>query len=532
MLVDFGQAVCDQIHSADLCIIGAGAAGIALAREFIGTSWSVIVLEGGGLTLEPKNQDTYKSQVLGLPHAGIHTGRARAFGGTTLLWAGQALPLFDIDFEDRSWIPYSGWPLSRSELMPYYRRAEAVMQIKHVDYGASTWPNAHIPPYKEKLIVPIFSQFTAVPNFAHKYGTEIRAASNVRVILQANVTSLEANQNAAHITEVRGCSLANIRITVRSRYVVVCTGGIETARLLLLSDSVEKSGIGNRNDVVGRFFQDHPHISAPVKRTDRRRFHQYCDSFRKENIRFSLKMVASPTLQRSERIPNIGAEVFYPTSGEEDPLTAAKSFVKAIRRRDDRRLAVPALASMAKDPMKVLAAAFRYYIRGQPASVGSTSPRIGFSCEQEPHRDSRVMLSPEKDRLGMRRTVLRWRLGGSEARAVEVLARAIHGEWSRLGIGDFETDLSQVSRDTFVDYNHHIGTARMGTDRSVSVVDPQCRVHGYDNLYVGSSATFPTGGFSNPTLTAIALALRIADELKVRLAHTETTEVELVTQNA
>lgn len=532
MLIDLDQDTSEGDLSADLCIVGAGAAGITLAREFIGTSCSVVMLEGGGLALEPKDQDTYSSQVVGLPHAGIHSGRARAFGGTTLLWAGQALPLFDIDFEQRDWVPYSGWPLCRAELLPYYRRAEEVMQIKHVDYGVKTWPSTHVPPYDTREIDPIFSQFTAEPNFVTKYGDDIRTAANIRIILHANVTSLEANKSAAHIKEVRARSLGNRRLKVRSKYVVLCMGGIETARLLLLSDSVEKNGVGNQHDVVGRFFQDHPHISFPVKRTDRTRFRQYCDSFRKDNIRLSLKMVASASLQRRERIPNIGAEVFYPTSGEDDPLDAAKAFLKAVRNPGDRKLALSSLASMARDPIKVLSAGYRYYIQGQPASVGSTSPRIGFSGEQEPNRDSRVMLSTEKDNLGMRRTILDWKVGGAEARAVEVLARAIGSEWSRLGIGEIQADLSAAGQISFTDYNHHIGTTRMGTNRAVSVVDPQCRVHGYDNLYIGSSATFPTGGFSNPTLTAIALVLRIADNLKECFARMKSTDIELVTQDA
>jgi choline dehydrogenase-like flavoprotein len=532
MLIDLNQGLVDTNLSADLCIVGAGAAGITLAREFIGTACSIVMLEGGGRALEVDDQDTYKSEVIGLPHAGIHSGRARAFGGTTLLWAGQALPLFDIDFEQRDWVPYSGWPLTRAELLPYYRRAENVMQIKHVDYGVKTWPRAYVPPYDTNQIDSIFSQFTAVPNFEKKYGGDLRAAANIRVILHANVTSLEADQSAAHITEVRARSLGNTRITVRSKYVVLCMGGIETARLLLLSDALEKNGLGNQYDVVGRFFQDHPHISFPVKPRQTHLFHRYCDSFRKDNIRLSLKLVPSAHLQRREQITNVGAEVYYPTSGEDDPLDAAKALLKAVRNPAERRLVLPSLASMARDPIKVLSAAYRYYVQGQPASVGSSSPRLGFSGEQEPNPHSRLRLSREKDRLGMRRASLDWKLGRSEPRAVEVLARAIRSEWNRLGIGELEADLSGIQQITFADYNHHIGTTRMGANRELSVVDPQCRVHGYDNLYIGSSATFPTGGFSNPTLTVIALVLRIADELKACLARNKSAEVQLVMQNA
>ena len=533
MIIDLLEnAGSDQIIHAGVCIIGSGAAGISLAREFIGTELSVVVLEGGGRLIEPEQQKTYQSRVVGLPHMGIHAGRARAFGGTTQLWAGQALPLFEADFRKRDWVSHSGWPIVRDELLPFYYRAEDVMQIRHVDYGVGTWPRSDAPPFASERLVSVFSQFAAEPNFATKYGEQIKAAKNITVLLHANVTSLEASENADHIMEVRATTPAHRGLRVRAGFVVVCAGGIETARLLLLSDSVEKNGLGNRHDVVGRFFQDHPHTLAPVRVKDRARLRLYCNSFRKDNIRISPKMVASAELQREAEIPHVGAEVFYPTSGEDDPLNAAKAFLKAIRRPREFHRIVPLLGGMARDPYRVASAAYRFYIQGQPASVGSTDPHVGFFCEQEPNPDSRVLLDRERDNLGLRRTILDWRLTGTETKAVEVLAHAIDAEWKRLNIGEIMLDRCKRGPHGFVDLNHHMGTARMGNDPRLSVVDPQCRVHGYDNLYIGSSATFPTGGFSNPTLTVIALVLRIADELKVRLRPTSSTEKELVVQHA
>ena len=97
------------IHRVDLCVIGSGAAGMAMAREFLNTKYTVLVLEAGGLSHEIKSQDPYRSKVVGLPHTGVHTGRARVFGGTTTLWAGQALPLSPIiDFKARDWVPPFG----------------------------------------------------------------------------------------------------------------------------------------------------------------------------------------------------------------------------------------------------------------------------------------------------------------------------------------------------------------------------------------------------------------------------------------
>jgi choline dehydrogenase-like flavoprotein len=146
MVIDISEINSNETRHADVCLIGAGAAGITIAREFVGTGHSVVVLEGGGEIVEPDSQEPYRSEVVGLAHGGVHAGRARAIGGTTTLWAGQALPLIDIDFRKRDWVPYSGWPIGRDTLSPFYRRAEQVMQIPHVTYDANTWPQDDAPP--------------------------------------------------------------------------------------------------------------------------------------------------------------------------------------------------------------------------------------------------------------------------------------------------------------------------------------------------------------------------------------------------
>src|SRR5271170_1318609 len=127
MIVDFDEHNDGHTFESDLCIIGCGAAGITIGREFFNTAVSVVILEAGGHKSEPDTQAIYASEIAGLPHKGIHTGRARIFGGTTTLWAGQTLPLDPSDFCHRPWLSESGWPLKRPELEPYYRRAEKVL---------------------------------------------------------------------------------------------------------------------------------------------------------------------------------------------------------------------------------------------------------------------------------------------------------------------------------------------------------------------------------------------------------------------
>ena len=488
--------------------------------EFIVTSHGVVGLEGGGLKFEQASQEPYQSELVGLPHGGVHAGRARVTGGTTSLWAGQALPLFGMDFEHREWVPYSGWPIAHSELTPYYRRAEAVMQIPSATYQCSMWPAQHAatPKYSAGNVTTYFSQFTRTPNFWTKYRTEIGKAVNITVITHANVISLEANENAASIRYVVAKSFTGKVVKVFARTFVVCCGGIENARLLLSSDSVERSGIGNRYDVVGRFFQDHPAIAFPIWPRDRARFAQWYNSFYSGGIRYAVKLASSEGFQRQQRILHTGAEVYYPST-DGDAIGAAKQVVRCLRTPRQLPQLAGALRRVARHPHRVAAAAFRYYVRGQPATVGSGMPCLGIGGEQEPSPLSRVTLSTQKDQFGVRRTALDWRLTSAQTRSIEVFLKAIAEEWDRLALaGIDESAIQWRGRENgehggFVDANHHIGTTRMGTNPKESVVDSDCRVHGYSNLYIGGSSVFPTSGFSNPTLTAIALGLRLADRI-------------------
>jgi choline dehydrogenase-like flavoprotein len=309
---------------------------------------------------------------------------------------------------------------------------------------------------------------------------------------------------------------------VRAKMFLLCCGGIETARLLLASDNVEKTGVGNSRDVVGRYFQDHPGVAIPLRVVDKRKFGNWYHSFKKDNVRHSIKLAASAALQRKHEILNTGCEVFYPTS-EDDPIASAKLVMQAMRKKHLRSELPGALMKVLKRPDRVMKAAVRHYLLKQVASVNSGMPHIGFSVEQMPNPQSRVRLGSRIDSLGMRRTVLHWCVTAAEGRSICIFSKVVADEWRRLRVAEFDpADLNIDGREHgehggYIDASHHMGTTRMGTDPATSVVDPDCRMHGYDNLYIAGSSVFPTGGFSNPTLTALALGFRICDKIKSRI---------------
>jgi choline dehydrogenase-like flavoprotein len=138
------------------------------------------------------------------------------------------------------------------------------------------------------------------------------------------------------------------------------------------------------------------------------------------------------------------------------------------------------------------------------------------AMEQAPNRESRVMLGEERDRLGCARVALCWSLTSLDRRTFDRGHEILHEELRRANVGSLETAFGPAD-DAWPPglrgARHHMGTTRMHVDPRRGVVDPQCRVHGISNLYVAGSSVFPTGGAANPTLTIVALALRLAEHV-------------------
>jgi choline dehydrogenase-like flavoprotein len=522
MITDFNRVGTGALQ-ADVCIVGGGAAGISLALAFANTDHRVLLLESGGMQPEEETQNLYQSDVVGLPHHSIHDGRARVFGGTTTRWAGQALPLSDLDFRERAWVPYSGWPFGKEALAPYYRRAEQVMNLNHVSYDAESWPARLSRPQvqDDEHFSFSFSQFSATPNFATTYRRALERAQNVRVVLHANVTNIETDRQGTTVEGVEVRSLAGKAAVARARYYVICCGGIETARLLLASNQEEPNGVGNRHGLVGRFFQEHLHMKVKVEPADRRAFQRRFNTRRQGRVRYFPKLVGSPALQRQRRILSVAADVCYEQDSE-GAVASAKRLARVLRRGKLSSRVPAALWKVASRCGELLPALYRYFVLKHKLAEGGPM-HLCIQSECAPNPDSRVRLGREVDALGMRRAVLDWQITDRERRTIEVYARRLARAFRERGIG--EVDLSSVPLPDSAgelaplidDASHHMGTTRAHEDPHFGVVNGQCRVHGVDNLYIGSSSVFPTGGFSNPTLTIIALCLRIADQLKEKL---------------
>jgi choline dehydrogenase-like flavoprotein len=497
----------DAALECDLCIVGAGAAGITLAREFVGTSTSVCLLESGGFDPEPDTQALCEGVARGtvLPEDSpyLSESRLRCFGGTTHVWAGYCRPLDPIDFESRSWVPHSGWPFSRSHLEPYYRRASPILQIAPFDYAARERSDATHPPLlpDDADVVTRFFHYSPPTRFGELYRDELLDARNVTTILHANAVDISTNAEASRVAAIAVASLSGNRFRVHARHYVLAAGGIENARLLLLSNSVQRPGLGNGRDLVGRFFMEHPVlavaravVTTPKPSLDLYDFHD--DAALGHQVLGVLSV--SEREQRRKRLLNLRARLRARPVGDVEPL------FDAVGQTTSRLHDLHTHAHQESD------------------ARGSATPGYFIaevSGEQAPNPDSRVSLAESSDALGRRRANLNWQLSRTDNLSLRRSMATFGRELGRHFRGRVQIAINDQNPwpDAWGPH-HHMGTTRMHDDPAQGVVDANARVHGVENLHIAGSSVFPTCGFANPTYTIVALTLRLADHLKREVA--------------
>ncbi len=502
MFVDNGALSHDSLLEAEVCIVGAGAAGIAMALELGDRGRDVIVLEGGGLTPSDRSQELYDGEMVTRYRGDLDAGiprqlRMRCFGGSTFHWSGWCRPLEPLDFEKRDWVPHSGWPIGYAELVPWYRKAMPWIDID--DWpdleGAPPDPLA-FPPRSATVETRVF-HFSPPTRFGVKYRERVGSHPSVRVLLETNALRLQANATADRVERVVARVEDGPEISIRARVVILACGGLENPRLLLLSDREQPEGLGNGRDLVGRFFQEHPHTKCGwIIREPGGNF--------RDHYQRRYRVEGSPMERR----------LVWVTSPEVRARDRLLGFELSARRRRIRLGRLGASVEHARASLRSWSEPDR---EDEPLAGGAWE--LGSHSENAPNPDSRVTLGEERDRLGLRKLRLDWRLGELEQRSIERSFEIIASEFGATlaGRARFMLEAERPFAKTRGGA-HHMGTTRMSDDPSQGVVDADCRVHGIDNLYVAGSSVFPTSGSANPTFTLLALALRLADHLQSRLA--------------
>jgi len=492
----------------DICIIGAGAAGISIALDWINTSSKVILLEGGGFEFEQQMQDLYRGQNTGQKYYPLHTTRLHYFGGTTGHWAGMCSPFDPIDFKKRDWVPNSGWPITRDDLDPFYARAHEKLKLGPYQYDMKYWqkelPNMNALPFDSEVVWHKMWQFSQA-RFNPLYKDTIVGAKNIHLYTYANVVSIAANENVSSINEVVVTNNAGKTHTVKAKHFIMACGAIQNARMLLASNSQAKTGLGNDNDNVGRYFMEHIEIASgelwliqPFP-TD---LYTWTGNPRAE-------LAITEKVQTELKILNGTSDL--------TPLAVAKNFIPRMEllQEDDYNKAFEKWWKNWEDAQKL----------AESEKTGSISRAFQFQTrlEQAPNPNSRVTIGPDKDEFGVPKTNLHWELTDLDKRSIRVINQIIGIQAGKAGIGrvrlrEFLRDENDNSWPEGTNAGwHHMGTTRMSDDPKKGVVDANCKVYGIDNLYVAGSACYATSAAPNPTLTIVALSLRLSDHVKGRL---------------
>jgi choline dehydrogenase-like flavoprotein len=497
---------------ADVCIVGAGAAGIVLAVELARQGRRVVLLEGGGAGIEAASQEPYRSEVVGHVHRGVHTGRFRAHGGTTTMWGGQILEMDEIDFARREWVSGSGWPFAKSELTRHYARAlelEGLGGVLRED--AEIWRRLGLTAPKYTEMVSYFSRWCPEPNFAVLHSATLESEA-VPVWLYANVVELGMQDEA--VRWVRCRTLGGKEAVFQAERFVFCMGAIESSRFFL---QPRAGGLPwNASGVLGRHFQDHVDSNAAVVvPVDRRRFHERFDNIFLGGYKYHPKIKLGASSQRAGKSLNAGGTMYF-VSDLDEQLGQLKTTAKKMLRGAAGQIGTDEMVRLARNLPLLVRQVWRYKRAHRAYNPQSATIQLRVHCEQEPESGSSICLSEERDALGLLRTRLDWRISDLEQKTILDFARTAKQELADVAELKLDADLERGDegyRERCDDSNHHMGGMRMAASASAGVVDENLRLFGTKNCYVCSGAVFPTSGFSNPTHTVLALAVRLAEHL-------------------
>lgn len=479
MIVDLVGAETSPFEGVyDLCVCGSGPAGMTVAREAASRGLRVVLLEAGGFDLTTASQDVYKATSVGpLTYYGVETCRLRYFGGTSGHWAGRCAIFQPIDFEARDiWVGLPGWPIGHSEA---YRRLDDAREI--LDIADQSLEPRREPKWRNARFRPSGFARSAPTRFGDKFRDELKQSDRITVALNANVLSFDLSEDRSAVTAVEVGDWRDRRFKISARRTALAFGSLENARFLLNMAALGGAPIGDKGGFVGRCFMEHFDIVLGRFVADR-----------------------SPIWQRESAL--------------------SVTLTDETARRRGVGSAVVALAPNAQPRHYGRLAPIRRLINDAQCAFGSSDDRDNICAgdglatdiiEQTPNRDSRVTLDKSsKDRFGHFHINVDWRLSAQDVKTISAVAEEVGKAIAEQNHGRFRIADDILAGAPVPGFHcHQMGTTRMSDDPSFGVVDADCRVHGMKNLYLAGSSVFPTGGGANPTVTVVALALRLGEHL-------------------
>jgi choline dehydrogenase-like flavoprotein len=502
---------------ADICIVGAGAAGITLARYLASFQMDVLLLESGGMEMEGQTQSLYKMEKRGIDYFDMAACRLRYFGGSTNHWAGFCQIPSPLLYAGRPDLGIPPWPIGARELDPYISRAAADLGFQMAGFSAEFQARAagidpsELPDRRSTDLATQVYQLTTRARQGKIWKDHFAQLKHLRVMLHANVTRIHLNPAGTHVDSLTVRALGQTPFTVRAKRFVLAAHAVENARLLLDSNDVMPTGIGNQHGHVGRYFMEHPKLISG-RFIPNSRFLSIYNGGNAHEVMHNINLGLSLGTSKREGILDYYCR-FLPAVKFERAQDAAHHLMYDAFWKPADIKALNALGRIVGD----IPSTFRYLQsrwQGPPkvAPVFDLDHRI----EQAPNPDSRITLSTERDALGCRKAILNWSFTDLDFKTFAVGQRILIQELTRLDMGRAIAPplTPEGIRRLAKGLNHHIGTARMSARPQDGVVDTNLKVHGLDNLYVAGSAIFPTGGHRVPTMIIVSFAIRLAEHLQ------------------
>ncbi len=465
----------------DVCICGAGVAGITLAIHLAKAQKKVALIEAGDLEFTEQSMEAYKGKSVGMDYWGLEACRLRYFGGTSNHWSGRCKPFSEVDFVERDFFGLPGWPIPKSELDQFESQTKQILDIK-ADFVSNPLTD-----WGSKNLIQDGYALSPPTRFAIKYHDEIQASENITLFLNANLSDIVLDQGQSKVSEYTVINYRKEKYRFSGEKFVMALGAIENARVLLSCDKQLKQGIGNHSDFVGRCFMEHFEVDFGGFIANKKYWEQ-----RKG---LGLYTTSSFTLENK-----IG-------SGTVSMSISPDPKVGGGRTKEIRKF-------------------FRNNVCKSPAITEFSKKYVDFHCpgegivgaliEQSPNKNSRITLDNETDSLGMRRVRLDWEMNELDKKTIRTIALNFAKEFALYDYGRVQLPsyLLNENEPIPVAYHcHHIGTTRMAKKPEDGVVDENCKVFGIDNFYIGGSSAFSTGSGTNPTFTIVELTLRLAKHL-------------------
>ena len=527
MINDLKTINTDKLElSTEVCIVGAGTAGIFLAQELSRLGIETILLESGDEKISRPSENNDQCIQVGISYRGAVQGRAFGLGGTSALWGGQMIPLSSSDFEKRLTLPLDAWPLNYSDINPYFDQVKERLKLKKLNdeiiFKQKYFPGLLHFGEEFNLRIADWIPFKR-RNFSQAFAHELKNDNRIQVWLNSVVTRFvvdnEMNQKIINVVEAQSSNHKKIKI--KTKYVVICAGTLESTRLVLSLDESSQGLITSLKSPVGRYFSDHLSLTGgQIKCRNWNKYNAQIAPIFYGGLMRSPRLELSRTTQEKHDITSAFVHFTFITSGN-----TGFDFIRNLLRKQQGEKITSNFSSISLNQIiqdTFLIALWRgiYQRLWIPRQADLF---LQVDIEQLPNWNSRLFLSDEVDNFGRKKLIVDWQITPNDIHTFNTTANLAKKAWNSSILNDF-ADLELILNpdtdhlESIYDVYHPTGSLRMGANPKTSVVDSNLKLWALDNCFISSTAVFPTAGSANPGLTHLALTLRLAKHLSQELS--------------